>query len=80
MPVNKKWIIITSGTRPLKDISADLEKHGFKVQHELDAIGQITGEGSEEIHSKLKSVQGVTDIFDSHEDIQLGDPDMEVTW
>ena len=80
MTANKKWIVITSGDRPVNEISADLKKKGFKVEYELDAIGQITGEASEDIKKEAQKIMGVTSISPSGDDINIGNPDSDVTW
>lgn len=80
MPTKKKWVILTSGKRPLKDISKELKKKGFAIDHVMEAIGQITGEATSEIKTSAKDIDGITDIILSHDDIQLGDPDSTETW
>ena len=80
MTANKKWIVITSGDRPVNEISADLKKKGFKVEYELDAIGQITGEASEDVKIASQKIKGITSISQSHDDINIGTPDSDITW
>lgn len=80
MANNKKWIILTSGDRSLQDIATDLKNTGFAIEYVLDAIGQITGEASDEMKRKAEKIAGVTDIIPSHDDIHLGDPEAPVTW
>ena len=80
MSKNKKWIVITSGDRAISDISADLKKEGFKVEYELEAIGQITGEASDAIKTAAQKIKGITSISPSHDDINIGNPDSNMTW
>lgn len=80
MSTIKKWVVLTSGKRSLTDISKELKKKGFVVGHVLKAIGQITGEATDDIKHSAEDIDGITDIFQSHDDIELGDPDSPVTW
>ena len=81
MPTDKKkWIVITSGNRPLEDISNDLTQKGFSIQFKMDAIGQISAEGSEDLKSEGLKIPGVTDIVAEHGDINIGNPESDITW
>ena len=76
MSANKKWIVITSGDRSINEISADLKKEGFKVEYELEAIGQITGEASDAVQKAAQKIKGITSISPSGDDINIGNPIM----
>lgn len=80
MSALKKWIVITSGDRPIKDISADLQMSGFSVENELEAIGQITGEGGDDTEQSAMNIPGVVSVIPSHDDISIGDPGADITW
>ena len=64
----------------MNEVSADLKKHGFKVEYELEAIGQITGEASDSIKEAAKKIAGISSITASHDDINIGNPDSDITW
>ena len=80
MPAKKTWIILTSGEEPLESISKELTQKGFTVESTLDAIGQIIGQGSDEIQKEALKIKGVTDVFASHDDINIGDPGSDLSW
>ncbi len=71
---------MTSGNEPLEKIAKKLEEKGFTVESTLDAIGQIIGKGSEETKKEALKVKGVTDIYASHDDINIGEPGSDLTW
>ncbi len=80
MSNNKKWIVITNGERSMQEVSADLKKNGFSIEYELDAIGQITGEAGDDFKTEAMKIKGISSISPSHDDIQIGDPNSDVTW
>ena len=80
MDDKKTYIILTSGDEPLKNISRELKKKGFSIDATLHAVGQIVAKGNEEMRKKALEIKGVTDIVPSHDDINIGPPDSEITW
>jgi hypothetical protein len=80
MSTDKTWIILTSGDQPIEAITSDLETKGFKIDATLEAIGQIIAKGPEGMKTEALNIKGVTDIFPSHDDINLGAPDSDLTW
>lgn len=80
MATNKNWVVITTGDRPIKEISAELKKKGFKVEHEMEAIGQITGAASETVKKEAQNIKGIASISASADDINIGDPNSAITW
>lgn len=79
MSQKKQWIVITSGDRPIEEISVALEKKGFCVDSILEAIGQIIGSGTEAVKKEALKIKGVADIQASG-DINIGPPGGDVTW
>ena len=75
----KEWIVTTSGDRSLKDVAADLKKHGFEVKTVLDELGMITGTAGEDVVPKAKKVKGVSDVSASGT-IDVGPPGSKQTW
>lgn len=79
MAKGKRWIVTTSGDRPLSDVSKDLKKKGFHVAQVLDEVGLITGEGSDEMPERLRDIPGVTDVSPEAA-VDIGPPDSDETW
>ena len=80
MAEKKTWIVLTSGEEPLQNISHQLKQTGFTVDSVLDAIGQIVVKGSAEMKNEGLKIKGVAGIVPSHEDINIGPPDADITW
>ena len=76
----KKWVITTSGDRPISDVEKDLTGTGFAVDSVLDAIGAIIGSGDEKVAEKLRKIPGVTDVSPEPPTIDIGPPDSPETW
>ena len=79
MAKKKRWVVTTSGDRPLSDIKKKLTEHGFAVEQVLDEIGCIIGEASDDVAKQLRSVPGVADIS-PEPSVDIGPPDSPVTW
>jgi hypothetical protein len=79
MRESKKWIVTTSGDRPLSDVMKDLEEIGFASDQVLDEIGCITGTASDDIAKRARAISGVADVS-SDEPVDIGPPDTPVTW
>lgn len=79
MPENKKWVITTSGDRPLKEVTKRLGEKGFAVEEVLDAIGCITGAATEEVAEKVRAVPGVADVSPEPPTIYIGPPDSPIS-
>ncbi|MGZ5444437.1 MAG: hypothetical protein ACXW5U_25185 [Thermoanaerobaculia bacterium] len=75
---SKDWVVTTSGERPIEEVAKDLRKKGLKVDYVLDAIGQITGVGSDAIAAKLRKVKGVADVS-ANVPVDIGPPDAEIS-
>ncbi|HEX8502297.1 MAG TPA: hypothetical protein VF659_17070 [Pyrinomonadaceae bacterium] len=79
MPENRKWVITTSGDRPLKEVKKKLVEKGFAIGEVLDAIGCITGEATEAVAEKVRAVPGVADVSPEPPTIYIGPPDAPVS-
>lgn len=79
MAENKKWVVTTSGDRPLSEVKEKLAEAGFSVDQVFDEIGSITGSGGDDVAERLRSVPGVTDVSPDSP-IDIGPPDAPVTW
>ena len=80
MPQAKKQslVITTSGKRPLKEITRDLEAAGFEVEQVLDAINVITGKGPAGIEGTLRKIKGVVDVSEDFP-VSIGPPGADVS-
>ena len=79
MAEGKRWIVTASGDRPLKDVKKELADEGFHVEDVLDEIGCITGQASEAVAEKLRSVSGVADVSPEPPPVNIGPPDASVS-
>ena len=71
----RDMVVVTSGERPIEQVAKDLESAGFKVNQVLHGIGQLTGSAHPELKKSLRSIPGVADVSDTHEDFNIGPPD-----
>jgi hypothetical protein len=79
MSESKRWIITTSGDRPLDEVKKELTGKGFAIGQVLDEIGCIIGEASDDTAKKLRAVPGVADVSPD-EPINIAPPDSDITW
>jgi hypothetical protein len=79
MAETRKWVVTTSGDRPLSDVKKELTEAGFAVDQVLDEIGVVTGSAGDDVAERLRSVPGVTDVAPDSS-IDIGPPDAPVTW
>lgn len=56
------WAITLSGSRPIMSVADDVREAGLSITHVLSEIGVILGEGSDEIASKIRTLEGITDV------------------
>jgi hypothetical protein len=75
----KRWVITTSGDRPLSDIAKELEGAGLKGAEVLKEIGTITGSAEETALRKIRKVRGVEDVSPDA-GVDIGPPGEEETW
>jgi hypothetical protein len=79
MVEKKKWVVSTSGERPLSEVKKKLTEAGFAVEQVLDAIGSITGSAGDSVVKSVRSIPGVADVS-PETPIDIGPPDAPVTW
>ncbi len=79
MAKKQKWVVTSSGGRPLKQLSEDLAKLGFQVDNTMDEIGVIAGTADDAVAGKIRGIQGVADVSPDH-DVDIGPPDSDKTW
>lgn len=80
MPSSSKWVVTTSGDRPIEDVKEELARMGLAVGEVLEAAGCITGTASDETADRIRSVAGVADVSPAPPSIDIGPPDAEETW
>ena len=71
-------VVVVSGDRPTREVADDLKQAGFHVEKVLHAIGQVTGRAAPGLKKRLRSIKGVADVSDTHEDFDVGPPDAPV--
>ena len=79
MAESKRWIVTTSGDRPLNDVARDIEAAGFVIDEVLDQIGIITGSATDSVAEAMRDIPGVADVS-LDVPVDLGPPDSDETW
>ena len=75
----RRWVITTSGDRPVREVAKELTRAGLKGAKVLGEIGAITGSADEAVMKKIRGVRGVADVSPDAP-IDVGPPDEEETW
>jgi hypothetical protein len=79
MSSKPKWVVTSSGERPLEELKDELLGLGFHIDHVMDQIGVIAGRGDEAVAGKIRRVRGVAEVAPDH-DVDIGPPDSDKTW
>ena len=79
MSNTKKWVVTTSGKRSLNEIKKEAIEAGFTVEEMLEAIGCLTGAGSDNVAERLRKIQGVDDVSPEPPQISIGPPDAAIS-
>jgi hypothetical protein len=74
-----RWIVTTSGDRPVADVARDMAAKGFAIDEVMDAIGVVTGSGPSSVADAVRQVPGVDDVSPD-QPIDIGPPDSPSTW
>jgi hypothetical protein len=75
-----RLIVTLDGSRPLKDVSADLSAQGFQVEEELEAVNCLVGSTLDRNRiTAMRSIRGIQDISDDRP-VNIGPPGSPVTW
>lgn len=77
MPTTPRWIVTTDGVRPIDQITAELQRLGFRIEAVLTEIGSITATASATAARSARRVAGVVDVT-RDAPIDLGPP--ESSW
>ena len=71
-------VITLSGERPLREVTADLEAAGLKVDQVLAEVGVVTGSAPAAATARLRGVSGVADVSKDH-GVDVGPPGSPVS-
>lgn len=80
MSAKQTWIVLASGNASLEKISEELKEKGFTIDSTLDAIGQIVVKGTAEMKKEAGNIKGISAIYPSQDDINIGQPGEGLTW
>ena len=76
MDASSRWVITTSGDRPISDVAVDVAAAGFAIDQVLEVIRIITGSATDGVAEAVRAVPGVADVSqDLPVDIDPPDPD-----
>jgi hypothetical protein len=79
MAERTRWIVTTSGDRPLHDIQKEMKQTGFAVDQVFDEIGCINGACDDDVAEKVRKIRGVADVSPEGQ-VDIGPPNAPVTW
>jgi hypothetical protein len=71
-------VITLSGERPLREVTADLEAAGLKIDQVLSEVGIVTGSAPAGAAARLRRVTGVADVSKDH-GVDIGPPGSPVS-
>jgi hypothetical protein len=71
-------VITLSGERPLREVTAELERAGLTIEQVLSEVGVVTGAAPASAAARLRSIAGVTDVSVDHA-IDIGPPGSPVS-
>jgi hypothetical protein len=75
---SKRWVVTTSGDRPINDVASDVKAAGFVIDEVLEAIGIITGSATDSVAEAVRAIPGVADVS-LDQPVQIDPPDSS-TW
>ena len=79
MAESKRWVVTTSGDRPINEVASDIEAAGFAIEGVLGVIGSITGSATDSGAEAVRAIPGVADVSPD-QPVDIGPPDSETTW
>ena len=78
MDASSRWVITTSGDRPISDVAVDVAAAGFAIDQVLGMIGIITGSATDGVAEAVRAVPGVADVSRDLP-VDIGPPDPDAT-
>lgn len=78
MARQKRWVVTTSGKKPLSDVRKDLVESGFTVDQVLGEIGLITGTAEDDVAERARKITGVVDVSQEAA-VDIGPPDAPIS-
>ena len=79
MAESKKWVVTTSPDHTFGEVARELERAGFAIEQQLDAVGVVIGAGDDAMAERMRGIKGVTDVSPDTP-IDIGPPDSPRTW
>ena len=76
MDASSRWVITTSGGRPISDVANDVAAAGFVIDQILAAIGSITGSATDSVAEAVRAIPGVADVSRDLP-VDIGPPDSD---
>jgi len=76
---SRRWVITTSGDRPISDVAVDVAAAGFAIDQVLEVIGSITGSATDGVAEAVRAVPGVADVSRDLL-VDIGPPDPDATF
>jgi hypothetical protein len=76
MDVSSRWVITTSGDRPIGDVAGDVTAVGFEIDQILEVVGIITGSATDRVAEAVRAVPGVADVSPDLP-VDIGPPDSD---
>jgi hypothetical protein len=75
---SKRWVVTTSGDRPINDVASDIAAAGFTIDEVLAVISIITGSATDSVAEAVRVIPGVADVSPD-QPVDIGPPDSEPT-
>jgi len=72
-------VVVVSGDRPVHQVADDLKHAGFEVDQVLHGINQVTGRAAPTLKKRLRAIDGVADVSETHQDFDIGPPGSKVS-
>jgi hypothetical protein len=75
---SKRWVVTTSGDRPINDVASDIAAAGFAIDGVLQATGIITGSATDSVAEAVRAIPGVADVSPD-QPVDIGPPNSPIT-
>ena len=73
----KKWIVTSTGERPLAELRKELGRAGFTIDQVFEEIGIIAGRAGERSMKDIRAIRGIADVS-REASIDIGPPDAPI--
>jgi hypothetical protein len=75
---SRRWVVTTSGNRPINDVASDIAARGFAIDQTLEPIGIITGSATDSVAEAVRAIPGVADVSPD-QPVDVGPPDSPIS-